>query len=134
MAVLAHSHVAEVSDFALVEGTSLDLLSTSEERECDRNTTSASKTDDGHTEERIEGGDRSKVDAGQSHLNGGVEVKGVQWHLEPLGHFAPDGVSGNTAISREAGCQYAAPIMETRLTPKHIWMQLESKQDHKKGQ
>jgi hypothetical protein len=97
-----HSHVADVSNLALVKGTSLDLLPSSEEREGDRDTTSASKTDDGNTEESVESSDRSKVDTGQGHLDGGVEEEGVQGHFETLGHFAPNIVSGNTTVSGEA--------------------------------
>jgi len=97
-----NSHVANVSNLAFIEGTSLDLLSSSEERQGDGNTTSTSKTDDGDTEESVESSDGSKVDTSQSHLDGGVEEEGVQWHFETLGYFAPDGVSGDTTISGEA--------------------------------
>jgi len=97
-----HSHVADVSNLALVEGSSFDLLPSSEERKGDGDTASASKTDDGDTEESVESSNGSKVDTGQSHLNGGVEEEGVQRHFETLGYLAPDGVSGNTTISRES--------------------------------
>jgi hypothetical protein len=97
-----NSHVANVSNLALVKGSSLDLLPSSEERKGDRDTTSASKTDDGDTEEGVESSNRSKVDAGQGHLDGGVEEEGVQGHFETLGYFAPNGMSWNTTISREA--------------------------------
>ena len=100
-----NSHVADVSNLALVEGTSLDLLPSSEEGKGDGDTTSASKTNDGDTEESVESSDGSKVDTSQSHLNSGVEEEGVQGHFETLGYFAPNGVSGDTTISREAKCQ-----------------------------
>ena len=108
-----HSHVADVSNLALVKGTSLDLLPSSEERKGDGNTTSASKTDDGDTEESVESSDGSKVDAGQGHLDGGIEEEGVQGHFETLGHFAPNGVSGDTTISREA--EYVSILVEQQL-------------------
>jgi hypothetical protein len=98
----SHSHVANISNLALVKGTSLDLLPSSEEGEGDGDTTSASKTDDGNTEESVESSDGSKVDAGQGHLNGGVEEEGVQGHFETLGYFAPNGVTWDTTVSGEA--------------------------------
>lgn len=73
----SYSHVAEVTDLALVEGSSLDFLPAPEEREGDGNATSTAQTDDGYTKERVKRSDRSKVDTGQSHLNSGVEEKGV---------------------------------------------------------
>jgi len=97
------SHVAHETNLALVERCSLDCLPASEEGEGDGDTASASETDNSDTEESIESSDGSKVDTSQGHLDSGVEEKGVQGHFESLGYFAPDGVSGNTAISGEAG-------------------------------
>jgi hypothetical protein len=116
-----HSHIAKVSDLALVKRCVTDLLSTTEEGNGDRDTTGASETDDGDTEECVESGSRSEVDTGQGHLDSGVEEKGVQWHFETLRHTAPNGVSGNTTISGEATCQFGVQLLaKMRLTPKHI--------------
>jgi hypothetical protein len=38
-------------------------------------------------------------------LNGSVEEESVQWHFESLGNSAPEGVAGDTSVSREADCQ-----------------------------
>jgi hypothetical protein len=84
-----YSHVAEVTDLALVEWSILDLLSTSEEGKRDRDTAGTTETDDGDTEESIEGSGRSKVDTSQGHLDGSVEEEGVQWHFETLRDSAP---------------------------------------------
>lgn len=72
-----NAHVAEESELALVEWSIADLLSTPEERDGDRDSTSTTKTDDRYSQKGVESGGRSKVDTGQGGLDGSIEEEGV---------------------------------------------------------
>lgn len=101
-------HVAEEPNLALVERRIANLLASAEERDCDRDGTGATETDDGHSEESVERGGGAKVDAGQGTLDGRVEEKGIERHLETLRHFAPELVAWDTTVARESDDQLAS--------------------------
>jgi hypothetical protein len=136
-----HLHVAEEPEFALVESTRLDLLSTSQERDEDGQETSASEADDRDTQEGVESGRRAKVDTGEGALDRSHEEEGVQGELELRRDPAEHSGSRETSVSGEADVSVRSDEIRSRgsrkkgwipeLTPRHIGKQRWSKQDRK---
>lgn len=67
-----NAHVADKTDLALVELGLADLLAAVQEGDQDRDQTCGSQADDRYTEEGVERGSRSEIDASEGALNDGL--------------------------------------------------------------
>lgn len=93
------SHIAESTELALEERSERNLFSPAEEADRDRDEVAAAEADDRHTDESVESGRATKVQACEDELDGDVEEERVEGHLVAVGHPAEDLRERDTAVS-----------------------------------
>lgn len=94
-------HIRSKPNLALIELGAHNLLPSAAERQENRHKARSAEAEYRDTEEGVESGGRSKVDAGEGALDDRLEDEAVQGHLGALGRLAEPLLAGKTAVTSE---------------------------------